>query len=178
MVRLDTVVLYSWPSEHRHQTERLLYGVTICGVRGSIFRFMPMRRNFRILAGKVIHARNYHLTGTYRTASAGGSGRNSCLPFMPFLALPPNLTPGTGHHIGWKKRSVFARVPLMDKLRVYGRQIVYAGHQQTHTTYGASASTDAGFDDSLPAMSLFADPPSLSMAAVCHTIWGKRSVFS
>ena len=132
MVRLDTVVLYSWPSEHRHQTERLLYGVTICGVRGSIFRFMPMRRNFRILAGKVIHARNYHLTGTYRTASAGGSGRNSCLPFMPFLALPPNLTPGTGHHIGWKKRSVFARVPLMDKLRVYGRQIVYAGHQQTH----------------------------------------------
>lgn len=116
-------------------------------------------------------------TGTYRAASAGGSGRNSCLPFMPFLALPPNLTPGTGHHIGWTKRSVFARMPLRDKLRVYCRQIVYAGDQQTHTTYGASASTDAGFDDSLPAMSLFADPPNLSMAAVCHTIWGKRSVF-
>ena len=89
---------------------------------------------------------------------------------MAPVTAPPDLAPGSGHHIMGRQASVFGRVPLAGQLRVSGRKVVYAGQQRPVGTDGtACAAYGAGLHDGLPLMAFLAYPP-------CHVVTAQRYV--
>lgn len=92
-----------------------------------VLRGIPLSCQLRIHRGKVVVARNNLPSGTNRAAAAATApGANRRLPFMAFLAPPPNTFTGSRADILRCQRRILFRVPLRRQQRVRGEEICFS----------------------------------------------------
>ena len=68
--------------------------------------------------GTIFVVLKYSSPGTIGTTRTVVSVLNYCFPYMPFLALPPDLFTTTWAYIFWRKGIVLMGMPLGSKVRI------------------------------------------------------------
>ena len=134
----------------------------------AIFCWVPLPRDLRKLACKVIFTGNDFLSSAYRTAASRHTRSNRCLPFVTLRTAPPHLAFGARDNIFWCQHAVFSGMPLLRQLRIIGCEIIVTLQHLFIGTNWAAYATDTRLDLSIPLMPLCAAPPHMSVAARQH----------
>ena len=134
--------------------------------QAPVLLHIPLGGDSRELTFQIVFSGDYQLPRADRAARpAGGPGADLCLPYVPFGTQPPDLAGVSGYHVPGRQITVFRRMPLLRQLRVGGGKIVDPLQQDPVSTDGTAATAQrAGFNDGLPLVALFADPPCLEVA--------------
>ena len=150
------------------------------GQQRSVLLWVPLGGDGRKLALQIVFPGYHQLSRTDGAARpATGPRVDLGLPCVSLGAEPPDLAGVSGHHIPRRQVTIFRGMPLLCQLRVGGCKVVDPPHQDPAGADGTTAAAQrAGFDDGLPFMALFADPPRFEMAPHSDALRRHRQVFS
>ena len=101
---------------------------------GAVFGWMPLSGELGIEAGEIVHAADHDAIGADWTAGTINAGFHLRLPFVAFVAHPPDGAVGADGHILWPQIAVFCRMPGGSDGWVAGSEIVHAFYDTSPVT--------------------------------------------
>ena len=87
-------------------------GRHLVGCEVAVFCRMPLAGELWILAGEIVHAADHDAIGADWTAGTVDAGFHLRLPFVAFVAHPPDDAVGADGHILRPQVAIFCRMPL------------------------------------------------------------------
>ena len=152
-------------------------GGDVLGGEAAVFLWVPLAGNVWILTGEVVLAGDNFFACTDGAAAAADAGADGSLPFVTFVADPPDFSMRAGQDVMRGEAAILCWVPLAGEIGVMGGEVVIAGEDVAVSADGTACTADTGFDLSAPFVAVGAKPPNEAMAAREHVRRGEVAVF-
>ena len=145
--------------------------------KGAVFGWVPLTGDVWILAGEIVFAGDDLFACTDGAAAAADAGADGSLPFVTFVADPPDFSMRAGQDVMGGECSVLCWVPLAGKVWVMGGEVIIAGEDVAVGADGTACTADTRFDLGAPFVAAGAKPPHKLVAAGKDVGRGECAVF-
>ena len=130
--------------------------------KSSVFLWVPLGNQFRLYRGQAVFRRNPPPGAIGAALTALTPFHHLCLPFMLFLAHPPNCFCTVCSHVLWRQITIFDGMPFLGQQRKHSGQTIVSTDLQVDTVRTAGVINVPAVHTGAKCVTLSAKPPNTS----------------